>query len=73
MSNQNSEAVKAARKARQKANAHLKHNNAEINAAAQARFEAQAAANPAQFAPPCDNVKISSDYYGDIRRMSARW
>lgn len=73
MVNQKSDAVKAARKARQKANAHLKRNNAAINAAEQARFEAQCAADPEQFALPCDNVKIKSDYYGDVRRMSARW
>lgn len=73
MTNQNTPEIIAARKARQKANKALKAQNAAINAASQARFEANAAANPAEFAPPCDNVKIKSDYYGDFRRMSARW
>lgn len=28
---------------------------------------------PVEFATPCRDVKIKSDYYGDVRRMSARW
>lgn len=73
MTNQKSDEIRAARKARQKANAHLKTENRAINEAAQSRFDTNAKANPIEFAPPTKNVTIKSDYYGDARRMSARW
>lgn len=58
---------KAEKKAREAA------KKAAVRAADMAKTIAMNEKNPIEFAPPAKNVTIKSDYYGDVRRMSARW